>query len=140
MHFLHLSTAGSIELVRQAKAEGLPVTAEAAPHHFASTTPWWRVMTRSSGQPAAAHDGRRRCRQSRLVDGTIDAVATDHAPHAPETKDAPFDQAPQGCSGSSPPWRSPSPSSAGPDGPLSAREVLALSPGVRRHRPSRPER
>ena len=100
VHFLHLSTAGSVELVRRAKAEGLPVTAEAAPHHMLLThaavagyDPVFKVNPplRTDDDVAAVVAG--------LCDGTIDAVATDHAPHAPETKDVPFDQAPPGMLG-----------------------------------------
>jgi dihydroorotase len=100
VHFLHLSTAGSVELVRQAKAEGLPVTAEAAPHHMLLThaevvdyDPVFKVNPplRTESDVAAVLAG--------LCDGTIDAVATDHAPHAPEAKDVPFDQAPTGMLG-----------------------------------------
>jgi dihydroorotase len=100
VHFLHLSTAGSVELVRQAKAEGLPVTAEAAPHHMLLThaevveyDPVFKVNPplRADEDVAAVIAG--------LCDGTIDAIATDHAPHAPEAKDVPFDQAPPGMLG-----------------------------------------
>ena len=100
VHFLHLSTAGAVDLVRRAKAEGLPVTAEAAPHHMllthAAVAGYDAVFKvnpplRTDEDVAAVVAG--------LVDGTIDAVATDHAPHAPETKDAPFDQAPSGMLG-----------------------------------------
>jgi dihydroorotase len=100
VHFLHLSTAGSVELVRAAKAEGLPVTAEAAPHHMVLThacaegyDPVYKVNPplRTEHDVAAVIAG--------LCDGTIDAVATDHAPHAPEAKDVPFDQAPPGMLG-----------------------------------------
>ncbi len=100
MHFLHLSTAGSVELVRRAKAEGLAVTAEAAPHHFTLTDacavgydPVFKVNPplRPASDVEAVKAG--------LADGTIDAIATDHAPHAPETKDLPFDQAPPGMLG-----------------------------------------
>src|ERR1019366_7099402 len=100
VHFLHLSTAGSVQLVRLAKAEGLPVTAEAAPHHMVLThaevagyDPVFKVNPplRTQSDVAAVIAG--------LCDGTIDAVATDHAPHAPEAKDVPFDQAPPGMLG-----------------------------------------
>jgi dihydroorotase len=100
VHFLHLSTAGSVQLVRLAKAEGLPVTAEAAPHHMLLThalvesyDPVFKVNPplRTDTDVAAVIEG--------LCDGTIDAVATDHAPHAPESKDVPFDQAPPGMLG-----------------------------------------
>ncbi len=100
MHFLHLSTARSVALVRAAKAEGLPITAEAAPHHFTLTDecltgfdPVFKVNPplRTPADIAAIKAG--------LADGTIDAIATDHAPHAPHTKEAPLDQAPPGMLG-----------------------------------------
>lgn len=100
MHFLHLSTAGSVELVRRAKADGLPVTAEVAPHHLALTDellrgfdPVFKVNPplRTRDDIDALHAGVR--------DGTIDAVATDHAPHAPHTKEVPLDAAPPGMLG-----------------------------------------
>ena len=100
MHFLHLSTAGSVELVRRAKADGLPVTAEATPHHFSLTDErlaaydaLYKVNPplRTAADIAAIRAG--------LADGTIDAIATDHAPHAPETKEQPLDQAPPGMLG-----------------------------------------
>ncbi len=100
VHFLHLSTGPSIDLVRRAKAEGLPVTAEAAPHHFTLTDasvagydPVFRVNPplRPAEDVDAVKTG--------LADGTVDAIATDHAPHAPEAKDLPFDQAPPGMLG-----------------------------------------
>jgi dihydroorotase len=100
MHFLHLSTAGSVELVRQAKAKGMGVTAEAAPHHFTLThaevaayDPMFKVNPplRTADDIAAVKAG--------LADGTIDAIATDHAPHSQELKEAPFDEAPCGMLG-----------------------------------------
>jgi dihydroorotase len=100
LHFLHLSTAGSVGLVRRAKTEGLAVTAEAAPHHLVLTDaacagydPTFKVSPPLRGEEdlAALREG--------LEDGTIDAVATDHAPHAPEAKDLPFDEAPPGMLG-----------------------------------------
>jgi dihydroorotase len=100
VHFLHLSTAGSVELVRAAKAAGLRVTAEAAPHHFtlthaevASYDPVFKVNPplRSEVDVAAVKAG--------LADGTIDAIATDHAPHPQEAKESAFDQAPCGMLG-----------------------------------------
>jgi dihydroorotase len=100
VHFLHLSTAGSVDLVRRAKAAGLPVTAEAAPHHFTLTDaavagydPVFKVHPplRSAADVAAIKVG--------LGDGTIDAIATDHAPHAAEAKERPFDEASPGMVG-----------------------------------------
>jgi dihydroorotase len=100
IHFLHLSTAASIDLVRRAKAAGLLVTAEAAPHHFSLTDaaavdydPVFKVNPplRPQSDVDAVKAG--------LADGTLDAIATDHAPHAPEFKDLPFDLAPPGMLG-----------------------------------------
>ena len=100
VHLLHLSTAGSVALVRQARAEGVPVTAEAAPHHFTLTDaeiagydPLFRVNPPL--RPAVDVEAVRRG----LADGTVQAVATDHAPHTPESKEVPFDQAPPGMLG-----------------------------------------
>ncbi|MBK7324371.1 MAG: dihydroorotase [Candidatus Microthrix sp.] len=100
VHFLHLSTARSVALVRAAKAAGQAVTAEAAPHHFTLTDdacggydPTFKVHPplRTDEDVAAVKAG--------LADGTIDAIATDHAPHTPDSKELPFDQAPPGMLG-----------------------------------------
>jgi dihydroorotase len=100
VHFLHLSTAGSVAMVRAAKAQGLPITAEAAPHHFSLTDaeaacfdPVFKVNPplRTDADVAAVRHG--------LADGTIDAIATDHAPHSQEAKEAPWDSAPSGMLG-----------------------------------------
>lgn len=100
MHFLHLSTAESVDLVREAKKDGLPVTAEVTPHHLSledsllsSFDPVFKVNPplRTRADIEALIVG--------LQDGTIDAVATDHAPHAGHTKEQPLDQAPPGMLG-----------------------------------------
>jgi dihydroorotase len=100
VHILHLSTARSVELVRAAKADGVAVSAEAAPHHFTLTDEMlvgydsvYKVNPplRTAADIAAIKAG--------LADGTIDAIATDHAPHPPESKEAPLDQAPPGMLG-----------------------------------------
>ena len=100
MHFLHLSTARSVDLVRAAKADGLAVTAEVAPHHISLTDeqlsgfdPLFKVNPplRTPADIAALKAG--------LADGTIDAIATDHAPHAERLKEQPLDQAPPGMLG-----------------------------------------
>lgn len=100
VHFLHLSTAGSVAMVAAAKAGGLAVTAEAAPHHFTLTDaccagydPTFKVHPplRSGSDVDAVITG--------LADGTIDAIATDHAPHPVEDKERPFDEAPPGMLG-----------------------------------------
>ena len=100
VHFQHLSTARSIDMVRQAKAAGLAVTCEATTHHFtlthaecASYDPVFKVNPplRTEADVAAVRAG--------LADGTIDCIATDHAPHTQEAKEAPFDSAPPGMLG-----------------------------------------
>jgi len=100
VHFQHVSTAGAVELVRAAKARGLNVTAEAAPHHFtltdaccASFDPVFKVNPplRADTDLAAIKAG--------LADGTIDVIATDHAPHPTEAKERPFEEAPSGMLG-----------------------------------------
>lgn len=100
VHFLHLSTARSVELVRRAKLDGLAVTAEVTPHHLSLTQemlrgfdPLYKVNPplRSVEDIKALKIG--------LADGTIDAIATDHAPHARRDKELPLDQAPPGMLG-----------------------------------------
>ncbi len=99
-HVLHLSTAGAADLVRCAKVEGLRVTAECTPQHLALTDascagydPVFKMNPPLRGE--TDRDGVR----AALLDGTIDAIATDHAPHAPETKAVPFEEAPPGMLG-----------------------------------------
>ena len=100
MHFLHLSTARSVELVRAAKRDGLPITAEVTPHHLSLTQellssydPVYKVNPplRSSDDIRALKNG--------LLDGTIDAIATDHAPHPRRDKEMSLDMAPPGMLG-----------------------------------------
>lgn len=99
-HFQHVSTAEGVELIRRAKAEGLSVTAEATTHHFTLTDaecatydPVFKV------HPPLRTDADVIAIKAGLADGTIDAIATDHAPHEPHTKEYPFDQAPPGMLG-----------------------------------------
>jgi dihydroorotase len=100
VHFLHLSTAGSVAAVRAAKAEGLAVTAEAAPHHFSLTDAVVASYdTVFKVNPPLRPPSDVEAVKAGLADGTIDAIATDHAPHAPEDKDVPFDQARPGMLG-----------------------------------------
>jgi dihydroorotase len=100
LHFLHLSTRRSIDLVLAARAQGLPVSFEVAPHHFtldeeacATYDPIFKVHPplRTGSDVEGVRDA--------LCRGVVDAVATDHAPHAPELKDLPFDEAPAGMLG-----------------------------------------
>ena len=99
-HFLHLSTAKSVELVRVAKSDGLAVTAEATPHHISLTDELLASYSAlyKVNPPLRTMTDVRAVRQG-LGDGTIDAIATDHAPHVPETKERPLDQAPPGMLG-----------------------------------------
>ncbi len=100
LHLCHLSSAGSVEMVRRAKAEGLRVTAEVTPHHLVFTDE--DLLTydtnRKMNPPVRSPEDRAALRAG-LADGTIDAVATDHAPHAVEDKEVEFDQAPFGTIG-----------------------------------------
>jgi dihydroorotase len=109
VHLAHVSTAGSVDLIRQARARGLPVTAEVTPHHLAltheavlgaselpgglayDTDAKVNPPLRTPRDAAACLDG--------LLDGSIDCVATDHAPHASEDKLCEFDGAAFGISG-----------------------------------------
>jgi len=128
LHLTHLSTEGSLELVRRAKADGLPVTCDVTPHHLALTDEWL-AGARRFGWEALDADGRARdpWRDGAIVtrpydsslrvnpplrssvdaaaclaalrDGTADAIATDHAPHTEVDKDVEFGLAPNGISG-----------------------------------------
>jgi len=122
LHLTHLSTGGALDLVRRAKAAGLPVTCDVTPHHLALTDEWLAGARRwaweASGDPwadgalaAAPYSTSLRvnpplrtpadaaaCREA-LVDGTADAIATDHAPHSQVDKDVEFGLASNGISG-----------------------------------------
>lgn len=100
LHVPHVSTAGTVELIRAAKARGINVTAEVTPHHLTLTDdavrsfdPVYKVAPplRTKADVEAVREA--------LADGTIDCVATDHAPHTLESKDVEFDQAPCGMTG-----------------------------------------
>jgi dihydroorotase len=101
LHIAHVSTAGGVRAIRQAKAEGVNITAEACPHHFSltdeeigkefNTNLRVNPPLRTRKDVEAVIEG--------LVDGVIDCIASDHAPHAEEEKDVEFDQAPPGMIG-----------------------------------------
>jgi dihydroorotase len=100
VHLCHMSTRGSVELIRRAKEKGLHVTAEAAPHHFALTHE--RVGdydTNAKMNPPLREDADREAIRQGLADGTIDCIATDHAPHHYDAKEREFDDAPNGIIG-----------------------------------------
>ena len=100
LHLCHLSSARSVELVRRAKAEGIRVTAEVTPHHLVFTDD--ELVTYDSNlkvNPPLRTSEDRDALRAGVSDRTIDAIATDHAPHAVEEKEAEFDQAPPGVIG-----------------------------------------
>jgi dihydroorotase len=124
LHLTHLSTAGALDLVRRAKAAGLPVTCDVTPHHLALTDEWlagarrwaWEATGDPWGDgtnaivtapyasslrvnpPLRAPSDAAACREA-LLDGTADAIATDHAPHTSVDKDVEFGSAANGISG-----------------------------------------
>ncbi|MDR0519829.1 MAG: dihydroorotase [Clostridiales Family XIII bacterium] len=104
IHIQHISAAGSVALIRAAKAEGIPVTAETAPHYFALTEeilqslpPHRRALAKMN--PPLRTEADRAAIIEGLCDGTIDCIATDHAPHEAELKALPLESAPFGIVG-----------------------------------------
>ncbi len=114
LHLSHVSTAGSVELVRRAKADGLAITCEVTPHHLALTDEWVAgsraFAWEDDGPRAAPYDTATKVNPplrtaadvracwAGLMDGTIDAIATDHAPHASTRKDVEYQEAAFGIS------------------------------------------
>ena len=151
LHLTHVSTAGALALVRRAKAAGLPVTCDVTPHHLALTDEWVAGARRwaweASGDPWSdgaivagpyatalrvnpplrSPDDAAACLAA-LIDGTADAVATDHAPHTEVDKAVEFGQAANGISGIETAWASCSPPSTPVACPL-ARAIEALTTG-----------
>ena len=100
VHIAHLSTAGGVDLLRQAKARGLPVTGEATPHHFALTDECvGRYDSRFKMIPPLRTAADLEALVDGLRDGTVDVIATGHAPHTPEEKAVEFAHAPFGVIG-----------------------------------------
>jgi dihydroorotase len=101
VHVQHLSCRESVEVVAAAKSAGVRISAEVCPHHLVLTDEALRAEldTRLKMNPPLRADADRRALVDGLVDGTIDCVATDHAPHAREEKEVPFEQAPMGTTG-----------------------------------------
>jgi len=99
LHIAHMSTLGSLEYVRAAKQQGLNVTCEVTPHHFTLTDEDVRYDTHYKMNPPLASRADRDALIEGLADGSVDAIATDHAPHHPASKDVEFDRAPFGITG-----------------------------------------
>jgi dihydroorotase len=100
VHFQHLSCAASVDAVAEAKARGWRVSAEVSPHHLLLTEEAVRGLdTRMKMHPPLATETDRRALVEGLRSGIVDCVATDHAPHAREEKEVPFEQAPMGSTG-----------------------------------------
>jgi len=109
LHVCHVSTSGAIDVIRRAKQRGVAVTAEATPHHLTLTDGWvagvrWEGRgypydTNTKVNPPLRSERDRESLVAALLDGTIDAIATDHAPHASVDKLCAFDEAAFGISG-----------------------------------------
>ena len=99
LHIAHLSAKGSLEQVRSAKQRGLRVTCEVTPHHFTLIDEDVQYDSRYKMNPPLAAREDREALLAGLADGTVDAIATDHAPHEPALKDVEFDRAPFGITG-----------------------------------------
>jgi dihydroorotase len=100
IHMQHISSALSVEIVRRAKADGVRVTAEATPHHIALTDEALATYdTNFKMNPPLRTEADRRAIIAGLRDGTLDCIATDHAPHTDYEKDKEFDYAPNGILG-----------------------------------------
>jgi dihydroorotase len=100
LHVQHVSTAKALDAIRAAKAEGLHVTCEAAPHHFMLTDEAiGDYNTNAKMNPPLRAEADRRAVVEGLLDGTVDCIATDHAPHASWEKEVEFERAPNGITG-----------------------------------------
>ncbi|MFZ0637422.1 MAG: dihydroorotase [Candidatus Acidiferrales bacterium] len=99
LHIAHLSTRASLDYVRAAKKNGLAVTCEVTPHHFTLIDEDVVYDSHYKMNPPLASRDDRDALLAGLADGTVDAIATDHAPHHPASKDVEFDRAPFGITG-----------------------------------------
>ena len=101
IHIQHLSARESVEAIAEAKARGVQITCEASPHHLTLTDEnvAEKLDTRLKMNPPLRTEDDRQALIQGLKDGTIDCIATDHAPHAREEKEVPFEQAPMGTTG-----------------------------------------
>ncbi len=100
VHFMHLSAAGSVDALAAAKQAGVRVSGEVSPHHLLLTDEDVRTLdTRMKMHPPLTSEQDRLALVEGLRSGTVDCIATDHAPHAREEKEVPFEQAPMGTTG-----------------------------------------
>jgi len=99
VHIAHLSAQASLEQLRWAKSRKLCVTCEVTPHHFTLIDEDVQYDSRFKMNPPLASREDRKALLEGLADGTVDAIATDHAPHEPALKDVEFDRAPFGVTG-----------------------------------------
>ncbi len=99
LHIAHMSARASLEYVRAAKQQGLQVTCEVTPHHFTLLDEDVRYDSHYKMNPPLASSEDRAALIEGLADGSVDAIATDHAPHHPSSKDVEFDRAPFGIIG-----------------------------------------
>jgi dihydroorotase len=99
LHIAHMSSRASLDYVRSAKAQGLQVTCEVTPHHFTLIDEDVRYDSHYKMNPPLASAEDRAALIAGLADGSVDAIATDHAPHHPSSKDVEFDRAPFGIIG-----------------------------------------
>jgi dihydroorotase len=100
LHLLHLSARESVDALRRARAEGVPATAEVTPHHLCLTDEAVRSLDANvKMNPPLRADEDRSALVEAVRDGTIQAIATDHAPHARHEKEVPFEAAPFGVTG-----------------------------------------
>ncbi|GBC60374.1 dihydroorotase [Desulfonema ishimotonii] len=100
LHIAHVSTAESVRAIRAAKGLGIPVTAETAPHYFTLTdAAVLKYGTNAKMNPPLRSEADRQAIRQGLADGTIDVIATDHAPHAVHEKNVRFEKAPNGIIG-----------------------------------------
>ncbi len=100
LHIAHVSTQQSVLAIRRAKERGVPVSAETAPHYlFLTDQDVEKLGTDAKMSPPLRSEADRMALREALADGTIDAIATDHAPHSPDEKVLPFEQAPNGVIG-----------------------------------------
>ena len=100
LHCAHISTAGALRLIREAKARGVDVTCEVTPHHFVLNDEAVRGFdTNTKMSPPLRGEADREAAVAAIADGTVDAIATDHAPHHADEKAGEFDLAPFGIVG-----------------------------------------